>query len=139
LSAGGFKITHDLRKAVIEQWPNPEVVRVGKAYHCFAHPPGYPTKPGESSWKSRQLLEAISFDGIHWRKRPFIPPDEDTDACHVPQALVTRIDGGQWLYLFYATQVRYKKNDGKYHCQYDRIRRSKPQVSRPKRIPAVCG
>ena len=119
---GGFEITHDLRRPVLEQWPNPEVIRVGETYYCFGDPPGYPTKPGESHWKSRQLREAVSTDGIHWKKLAFIPPDRDADACHVPQALLTEIDGKRWLYLFYATQVGYKKNDGRYHYQYDRIR-----------------
>ncbi len=122
LKPGGFKIRHDLTSPLIENWPNPEVVRIGNRYHCFADPPGYPIGAGESRWKSRQLREAVSLDGMNWKKLSFIPPDEDADACHVPQALVTVIDGEKWLYLFYATQVGYRKNDGKYHYQYDRIR-----------------
>ncbi|MFP6669634.1 MAG: hypothetical protein VB876_20150 [Pirellulales bacterium] len=122
MTAGGFRITHNLRHPVIENWPNPEVIRIGKRYHCFSDPPGYPVRPGESHWKSRQLREAVSADGASWRKLDFIPPDEDADACHVPQAFVTKVDGREWLYLFYATQVGYRKQDGKYHYQYDRIR-----------------
>jgi hypothetical protein len=118
----GFAIRHDLRKPLLQDWPNPEVIRVGHKYLCFSDAPGYPTKPGESSWKTRQLREAVSSDGLSWDKLAFIPPDEDTDACHVPQAMVTTIDGGEWLYLFYATQIGYRKNDGNYHYQYDRIR-----------------
>jgi len=119
---GDFEVKHDLRRPLLQHWPNPEVVRIGKVYHCFADPPGYPIKPGESGWKRRQLREAVSNDGRSWRKLDFIRPDEDADACHVPQALVTRVDGRQWLYLFYATQIGYKRDDGKYHYQYDRIR-----------------
>lgn len=122
LEEGGFKIRHDLRKPLIEAWPNPEVVRFGEVYHCFADPSGYPIKPGESGWKSRQLREAVSPDGFSWKKLDFISPDQDTDACHVPQALATTVDGQERLYLFYATQIGYKKNDGQYHYQYDRIR-----------------
>ncbi len=122
IKPGGFTIKHDLRKPLILNWPNPEVIRIGKMYHCFSDPPGYPIKPGESGWKSRQLREAVSVDGMSWKKLDYIPPDEDADACHVPQALVTTIDGRQWLYLFYATQIGYKKNDGKYHFEFDRIR-----------------
>ena len=66
--------------------------------------------------------EAVSVDGMSWKKLGYIPPDEDADACHVPQALVTTIDGKKWLYLFYATQIGYKKNDGEYHYEFDRIR-----------------
>jgi len=118
----GFTIEHDLTKPLLEGWPNPEVVKVGDRYHGFSDAPGYPIKPGGSPWKSRQLREAVSSDGLRWRKLDFIPPDPDADACHVPQALVTEMDGRRWLYLFYATQIGSRKNDGKYHYQYDRIR-----------------
>jgi hypothetical protein len=118
----GFRLRHDLRRPLLENWPNPEVVRIGDAYHCFADPSGYPIKPGESPWKSRQLCEATSPDGLAWTKLPFIAPDDDADACHVPQTLLTTMGGRQWLYLFYATQIGSKRNDGTYHYQYDRIR-----------------
>ena len=120
--SGGFEIQHDLSKPLVENWPNPAVVRITQTYHCFYDPPGYPIKKGESGWKSRQLREAVSDDGVRWKRLDFIPPDKDADACHVPQALVTTIDGGKWLYLFYATQIGYGKKDGRYHYQYDRIR-----------------
>lgn len=131
-AAGGFEVKHDLRKPLIQGWPNPEVVRIGQTYHCFSDAPGYPIKSGESPWKSRQLREAVSKDGMSWRKLDFIAPDEDADACHVPQAIVTRIDGRDWLYLFYATQVGYKKNDGQYHYQYDRIRAMRRPIEKSK-------
>ena len=60
--------------------------------------------------------------------KDFIAPDDDTEACHVPQAPVTTMVGNRWLYLFYATQVGTSKNDGKYHYQYDRIRAMKQLV-----------
>jgi len=119
---GGFRITHDLLRPVLPQWPNPEIVKVGNRYYAYGDPPGYPTREGASHWMSRQLREAVSEDGLTWQKQLFLPPDPDADACHVPQALVTEIDGKQWLYLFYATQIGYRKNDGQYHYQYDRLR-----------------
>ena len=109
LRQGGFQIKHELQRPLLENWPNPEVIRIGETYHCFADPSGYPIKPGDSRWKSRQLREAISADGLSWQKCAFIAPDEDTDACHVPQALLTNVDGTEWLYLFYATQIGYGK------------------------------
>lgn len=118
----GFAIQHDLSHPLIASWPNPSVVRIGEMYHCFADPPGYAIKPGESGWKSRQMREAVSRDGMKWDVLDFIEPDHDADACHVPQAAVLTLEGKQWLYLFYATQIGAKKNDGKYHYQYDRIR-----------------
>jgi predicted GH43/DUF377 family glycosyl hydrolase len=120
--ASGFEIQHDLRTPLIADWPNPEVIQIGETYHSFSDPSGYPIEKGESTWKSRQLREAVSQDGMTWKRLDFIPPDEDTDACHVPQALVTSLDGQRWLYLFYATQIGYARNDGQYHYQYDRIR-----------------
>ncbi len=125
----GFQIKHDLRQPLLANWPNPDVVRIGATYHCFADPSGYAIKPDESRWKRRQLREAISPDGLSWEKLAYIAPDDDADACHVPQAMLVRVDGRQWLYLFYATQIGYKKNDGVYHYQYDRIRAMRRPLS----------
>ena len=82
---GAFKIKHDLKKPILEQWPNPEVVKVGHRYLAFGDPPGYLIKPGESNWKNRQIRMAVSKDGTTWKKLDFIPPDKDADACHVPR------------------------------------------------------
>jgi len=125
----GFKIQHDLREPLIANWPNPEIIKIGDIYHSFSDPAGYPIKDGESRWKGRQLREAVSNDGKSWQLLDFIPPDADTDACHVPQALVTTIDGKRWLYLFYSTQVGYSRDDGKYHFEYDRIRAMRREIS----------
>ncbi len=122
LAPGGFHITHDLRQSLLPNWPNPSVVRIGETYRCFADPSGYPIEKGESRWKSRQMREAVSTDGISWQRLDYIAPDDDADACHVPQATVLQVDGKPWLYLFYATQIGSKKHDGVYHYQYDRIR-----------------
>ena len=108
----GFAIKHDLSKPLLADWPNPEVVKAGERYHCFADPPGYPIAKGESPWKSRQLREAESADGLRWKKLRFIAPDLDADACHVPQSLVTELEGRRWLYLFYATQVGSRRRGG---------------------------
>jgi len=129
----GFTIRNDLHKPLLANWPNPEVIKVGDRYHSFSDPIGWPvpdgTPPEVAVWESRQLREAISDDGMSWKKLDFIPPDKDADACHVPQALVTKIDGKEWLYLFYATQVGHKKKDGHYHYQYDRIRAMRRPLS----------
>jgi len=129
LQPDGLVVQHDLKAPLLANWPNPSVVKVDGQYYSFADPTGYPIKTGESHWKTRQLREAVSSDGIHWTKLGFIPPDQDADACHVPQAFITKIDGKQWLYLFYATQIGYKKNDGQYHYQYDRIRAMRRVIS----------
>ena len=115
-------IQHRVTEPLLENSPNPDVVRVGKQYHVFADPSGYPVQQGQSGWMSRQIREAVSEDGIHWRKLAYIVPDADADACHVPQTFLHESDGRRWLYLFYATQIGYGKDDGQYHYQYDRIR-----------------
>jgi hypothetical protein len=132
----GFSIQHDPRMPLIENWPNPEVIRIGGMYHCFADPSGYPIEKGESPWKSRQLREAVSRDGMDWKRLDYIPPDPDADACHVPQTLVTTVDGKRWLYLFYSTQIGYGKNDGRYHYQYDRIRSMRRLIINSEQSPS---
>lgn len=128
--AGGFKPAHDLTKPLIVNWPNPEVIRVGDTYHAFADPGGYPGQfegPG-AGWRSRQLCEAVSEDGLTWEIAGFIAPDPDAAACHVPQALLTRRDGRDWLYLFYATQRGGTELNGNYDYRYDRIRAMRRRV-----------
>jgi hypothetical protein len=141
LQPGSFVLQHDLRQPLLDNWPNPEVIKVGHRYHCFADPSGYPVPadwpPDGKGWASRQIREAVSDDGVHWTKLGFIAPDPDTPACQVPQALVTHIDGRAWLYLFNATQVGYRVRTGltglsqptdkpigsrRYQYEYDRLR-----------------
>lgn len=114
---GGFKIFNGVR---ILNWPNPTVVKVGDRYHSFADPTGYhgERKFPHSPWTARAICEAVSNDGIHWIIVGFIPPDDDAAASHVPQALVTVIEGKPWLYLFYATQ----RGGIPYDFRYNRIR-----------------
>lgn len=120
---GGFRILSDLTKPLIPNWPNPEVIRIGDRYYSFSDPAGYPPYMGtpDQGWQARALCEAVSNDGLHWEITGFIAHDEDTAACHVPQALVTMRDGQRWLYLFYSTQ-RGPRDDGYYDYRYDRIR-----------------
>jgi hypothetical protein len=124
----GFKILRAGDNPLIVQWTNPEVVKVGNRYHSFADPPGYPGKrQSPNHWTSRQLCEAVSDDGLRWAVVGFISPDDDAPACHVPQALVTVVDGKSWLYLFYATQ---RGGEPKYDFRYDRIRAMRREITR---------
>ena len=133
LGKNGFRIQHELTQPLLKNWPNPNVVRIDGVYHSFADPTGYPIEEGESHWKSRQLCEAISDDGIRWKRLDFIDPDRGIDACQVPEAFVTTLDGKRWLFLFYATQIGYRKKDGSYHYQYDQIRAMKRELVREMR------
>ncbi|TSA31584.1 MAG: hypothetical protein D4R65_10960 [Verrucomicrobiaceae bacterium] len=129
----GFTLKHDPAEPLLANWPNPEIVRVGSRWHSFADPAGYPmpqdTPPDAAPWIGRQLREAVSDDGIRWSQLDFIKPDTDAPACHVPQALVTELDGSTWLYLFYATQTGRRPGDGRYHYEYERIRAMRRAVT----------
>lgn len=121
-----------MKLPLIENWLNPEIVKINNKHIAFADSTGYPIKKGQSHWMGRQLREAVSSDGIHWKKLPFIPPDKDACANHVPQTLVTKVNGTNYLYLFYATQIGYKKNENIYHFQYDHIRAMRRKTERGK-------
>jgi hypothetical protein len=132
----GFQLKHNPREPLIKTWTNPAVVKVNGKYHCFADPPGYPPTVSDTAngrlWSTRQLCEAVSDDGLHWDIVGFIPPDDGVPACHVPQPLETKLDGKEWLYLFYATQkgTRFKLNPGEdYDYRYDAIRAMRRKIN----------
>jgi len=120
-AAGGFRMKHEGAEPVIQNWPNPEMVKIGTKYHSFSDPGGYPGKRG---WASRQLCEAVSDDGLKWEKVGYIEPDDDAPACQVPQTFVTEMGGRKWLYVFYATQ----KGGEPYDYRYGRIRAIRRQI-----------
>ena len=137
---GRFDFVHSLDEPLLDNWPNPEVVKIGTGYYCFSDPPGYAPAdktPGRfEGWDSRQLRTAFSADGRHWEKGEFIPPDPGIAACQVPQTFVCRRDGKWWLYLFYATQVGRRDNgrryewfrEGEYNWFYDQIRYMRQEI-----------
>ena len=137
---GRFDFVHSLDEPLLDNWPNPEVVKIGTGYYCFSDPPGYAPAdktPGRfEGWDSRQLRTAFSADGRHWEKGEFIPPDPGIAACQVPQTFVCRRDGKWWLYLFYATQIGRRDNgrryewfrEGEYNWFYDQIRYMRQEI-----------
>jgi len=112
---GGFTITHPLDQPLIQNWPNPDVVKAEGWYYSFADPVIY---PGHTGWAARQIAEARSQDGIVWEVLGYVQPDPDTPACHVPQACVLTMDGREWLYVFYSCQI----GGEPYDWRYNRIR-----------------
>ncbi|MFR5871376.1 MAG: hypothetical protein ACLUEV_06890, partial [Alistipes sp.] len=38
---GRFDFVHSLDEPLLDNWPNPEVVKIGTGYYCFSDPPGY--------------------------------------------------------------------------------------------------
>lgn len=141
-ATGTFEFVHALDKPLLTNWPNPEVVKIGSCYFSFGDPPGYTdaTAPAGKEvsigWQERQLSMAQSVDGIVWEKKYYIKPDSGIDAEHVPQTLVCKRDGKWWLYLFYATQVGWRKGDfvypffkeGDYKWVYDQIRYIRQEI-----------
>jgi len=132
---GRFEFAHSLDQPLIAHWPNPDVAKIGARYFCFSDAPGYTAAtapPGKeiSGWQHRQLRFAQSDDGLVWEKQYFIDPDPGIDANHVPQTFVCRREGKWWLYVFYATQVGWRKSnivypffrEGDYNWFYDQIR-----------------
>lgn len=134
MSPGGFVVQNDLAQPLLKDWPNPSVIKYNGVYHCFSDPPGYPLDPAAAGdpqarpWLTRQLCEAVSSDGMNWRRVGYIAPDSDADACHVPEALLHEEDGQRFLYLFYATQRGYKDRENGYDYKYDRIRFMKRRI-----------
>jgi len=87
-------------------------------------------------FQSRQIRMAKSNDGITWEIMSYILPDSGIDACQIPQALVCKREGKWWLYVFYATQVGWRKGDVKYpffkeddyNWFYDQIRYMRQEI-----------
>jgi hypothetical protein len=97
----------------LENFPNPDVTRIGKVYFAYADPGDY-----GSGWAGRKIAEAISTNGLDWLILGYVDPDPDTPAIHVPQAFVWRSEGQIWIYVFYACQL----GGNPYNYRYDRIR-----------------
>ncbi len=118
--AGDFDVLRAGADPVLNEWPNPAVIKVNGKYRSFADPSGY----GEG-WPGRQLAEAESDDGIHWRILGWIRPDADTPACHVPSPTMVRdAEGQRWLVVFYACQ----KGGEPYDYRYRSIRYMKQPI-----------
>jgi hypothetical protein len=118
-----WKVLRAGKNPSLAQWPNPNVIKVGRRYYSYADPPGYPGG-GAHPWMSRQVFEAASKDGLEWEVLGYVRPDPDTPACHVPEGLVLRKDGDLWVYVFYSCQV----GGDPYNWRYDRIRFMRRQV-----------
>ncbi|MDQ1255533.1 MAG: hypothetical protein QG656_125 [Candidatus Hydrogenedentes bacterium] len=110
---GRFTVLRAGDDPLLPEWPNPAVVKVGETYLSLADPSGY-----GQGWPGRQLAEAESADGIHWRIRGWIPPDPDTPACHVPSPVLVQDGPKRWLAVFYACQI----GGEPYDYRYNRIR-----------------
>lgn len=114
LDPPSWKVLAGGKYPLLEEWPNPDVVKVGKKYYAYSDPGGYPA----TGWAARQVAEAVSDDGIRWDVLGFIRPDSDTPANHVPEAFVMEKNGKSKIILFYACQI----GGDPYDYRYNRIR-----------------
>ena len=106
---------------VLHNWPNPDVVKVGRDYYSYADPQGF---HGSHPWIGRRICEAVSADGVNWNVLGHILPDANTSATHVPEALVINEKERTKIIVFYSCQV----GGEPYDFRYNRIR----YMSRPK-------
>ena len=118
----GFQVLRSGDKPLLFNWLNPDVVKVGNRYHCFAdaidrqRAAKFP--PSQYPLRQLAMCEAVSDDGLDWKVVGYIPPEDDVPSAHIPQAAVLSVEGKEWLYLFYAAQ----KGGEPFDYRYDRIR-----------------
>lgn len=104
----GFVIKSNyIEKPELDNFPNPDVIKIGATYYMYGDPQGfgnYDRTTFAGVWKSRQLREAVSSDGLNWTLNDWIPRPTEADIYHVPQTLV--INMGDYLrqFLFFAIQ-----------------------------------
>ena len=116
---GSWKVIRAGTEPLINEWPNPDVVKVGSLYYSFADPHvrvhGAALEDAPwSGWAARQLAYAVSKDGLDWTVQAWIAPDSDSAANHVPQIFIHK----DTMYLWYATQI----GGEPYDYRYDNIR-----------------
>lgn len=115
LNPDDWQVIRAGKQPCLWEFPNPDVVKVGKLYYAYADPGGYANHP----WIGRKIVEAVSRDGLDWQVLGYIEPDADASAIHVPEALVLSEKGATRIYLFYACQIG---GEPEYNYRYNRIR-----------------
>lgn len=123
-----WKMVRGLDNPCIIEYPNPEVVKIGRLYYAYGDPSGY-----GQGWAGREICEAVSLNGRDWALLGYIKPDADVQAQHVPEAFVQKENGQTWIYLNFGGQIK-----GDY--KYDKIRMKRRLVTKEelKRNRALC-
>jgi hypothetical protein len=145
-----WRIVRGMDEPLIQEFPNPDVVKIGDLYFAYADPGGYQgigvdaAKAGKPSaqdlgeratggdvavtpaeadmWSRRKICEAVSLNGRDWVLLGYIERDPDRQANHVPEALVVEERDETWIYLNYGAQI-----PGNF--RYDRIRMKRRRVT----------
>ncbi len=115
LDPDAWKVIRADARPALRQFPNPDVVRVGRKLYAYGDPPEGSNHP----WTARKITEAVSDDGLSWTILGHIRPNPDAPALHVPEAFVERVGAHRVIHLFYACQI----GGEPYDYRYDRIRR----------------
>ena len=83
---------------MLKDYPNPCVIKARGKYYALSDAPNYPEALGGDG---RQLTLTTSPNGMDWSILGHIRP-EGMASSHVPQALVLKTAGVDWLYVLYA-------------------------------------
>ena len=123
LDSSCWRILRAGASPALRQFPNPDVVRVGRYLYAYGDPPEGSPHP----WMARKITEAVSSDGLTWRILGYIRADPEAPAFHVPEAFVEKAGQHYRVHLFYACQ----KGGEPYDYRYDRIRRMERIIDQP--------
>ncbi len=114
MNPSDWKILRGIDNPVLENYPNPDVVKIKGVYFAYSDPGGYtplmPTYPSLQAkflkhWASRKICESVSLNGLDWVPLGFIERDSDGQANQVPVAYVEKEGDASWIYVNYGLQV----------------------------------
>ena len=131
MQPSAWKVLRAEKQPLLKDYPNPCVVKVGRQYYALSDAPNYPEKLGGDG---RLLTLAVSANGTDWKYIGYIRP-EGMASSHVPQALVLKNDGTEWLYVFYPWKPETVK-DKPWDYRYKQIRMMRIKVSELKILTA---
>ncbi len=111
---------------ILSHWVDIDVVKIGHIYYAYGDPftTWYGIKDDRitdcgTGWSLRQIMEAQSYDGIHWIPTGYFRPDNGYPANQIPQVFLDHKNGR--VCIFYATQ-RGLQADGEYCWRWDNFR-----------------
>jgi hypothetical protein len=124
MNPGEWEVLRAEKQPLLKDYPNPCVIKVGTKYYAFADTPNYPESLGGDG---RLLTMAESENGVDWSYLGYLRP-EGMASSHVPQALLSTVDGVEWLYVLYAWKPETVKEKA-WDYRYKEIRTMRIRVS----------